>query len=299
MESREAGRGVIRVDVFVFDVESRVLYRKGADTGLEAQPAHLLGLLLAHPNQIVSRQEILSAIWPLDSSGNFDDRINHAIRCIREALHDRQDDPRYIETVHKRGYKFIGQIQPENMSERVPGGGGDLNRMPLRAQQGMAPAPKSLAGALHRRKALITLSIFAVALLFVVASYLVARFPSPVIEYVSPILPRPNQKILILGRHLGKHVSFVNLDSPYLVIRDDTSHWAAGRITPRNYDDVTLTVASWSDREIVVTALGGAYGIRGWKLNSGDAVEVAVWNPETRAGPARFHLQVTDLHASR
>jgi len=116
--------------------------------------------------------------------------------------------------------------------------------------------------------------------------------PRPVISSISLIEPRPNQVIVIKGQGLGVHTYYANGDTPFLAIRDKTSHWAAGRLIPENWDEVTLNVASWTDSEIVVTGFAGAYGQHWWKLSPGDEIEVAVWNPQTQAGPATYELTV-------
>jgi hypothetical protein len=112
----------------------------------------------------------------------------------------------------------------------------------------------------------------------------------PVISSVTRILPRPDQTIIIKGSDFGWYSPFNSLDTPFLAIRDITGHWAAGRIIDRNPDDVTLSVSSWTDSEIVITGLSGAYGQNGWKLIPGDEIDVAVWNPQTGAGPAIYRL---------
>jgi hypothetical protein len=120
---------------------------------------------------------------------------------------------------------------------------------------------------------------------------------APVIMSVTPIAPRSDQTITIKGSGLGTHAPYTNQDTAYLLIRDMTSKMNAGRVTPNNYDAVTLTVASWSDGQIVVTGLGGAYGARNWKLNPSDEIEVEVWNPQTGVGPAVFKTQVVQHRA--
>ncbi len=115
---------------------------------------------------------------------------------------------------------------------------------------------------------------------------------TPVITSVTPVGPVPEQRIVIVGRGFGSYVAYTNQDTPYLAIRDTTAHWAAGRIIPTNWDEVTLSVASWTDSEIVVIGFAGAYGTQGWKLSAGDEIEIAVWNPQTHAGPGTYHLVV-------
>ncbi len=114
---------------------------------------------------------------------------------------------------------------------------------------------------------------------------------SPSIAKVTPITAQAIQTITITGIGFGSHAAYSNQDIPYLAIRDKTAGWAAGRATRSNFDAITLSVGHWTDSEIVVTGLEGAYGGR-WQLNNGDQVEIAVWNAQTNAGPATYKLVV-------
>lgn len=116
---------------------------------------------------------------------------------------------------------------------------------------------------------------------------------APVVTFVTSILPLPEEGFVIIGRGFGIHTAYTNQDTPYLAIRDKTARWAAGRIIATNWDEVTLSVASWTDSEIVVTGFSGAYGTQGWKLSVGDEIEIAVWNPQTHAGPGTYRLHVS------
>jgi excisionase family DNA binding protein len=121
----------------------------------------------------------------------------------------------------------------------------------------------------------------------------------PKIDSVTPILPVAKQKIVIEGSGFGLHVPYSNTDSPYLAVRDNTAHWAAGRILPHNWDEVMVDVESWKDTEIVISGFSGEYGAKGWTLAEGDAMEIAIWNPQNGAGPALYSLTVTSANASR
>jgi hypothetical protein len=113
------------------------------------------------------------------------------------------------------------------------------------------------------------------------------------ITSVSPVQPERDQTIIIRGTNLGFYTPYRNLDTPFLAIRDNTAHWAAGRIIPENWDEVTLNVQSWQDTQIVVTGFSGSYGSGAWKLTRGDEVEIAVWNPQSGQGPALYQLSVS------
>jgi hypothetical protein len=121
----------------------------------------------------------------------------------------------------------------------------------------------------------------------------------PVISSVSAIQPRPDQAFAIRGRGFGVHCYYANEDVPFIAIRDITTDWAAGRIIPENWDEVTLNVARWTDTEIVVTGFAGSYGRNWWKLSPGDKIEVAVWNPQTHSGPAIYHLTVASPEVAK
>ena len=115
---------------------------------------------------------------------------------------------------------------------------------------------------------------------------------SPRITSVTPIIPQPDQIIIIDGQGLGTHSPFTDQNTPCLAIRDKTGGWEAGLSTPRKTDAVTLSSALWVDNEIIVTAFAGKYGAGNPKLNPGDHIEVAVWNAQSGAGPATYDLTV-------
>ena len=108
----------------------------------------------------------------------------------------------------------------------------------------------------------------------------------PVITYVSTIQPIQTQNIVIYGSGFGNNTPYVNEDSQYISIYDETSGWEAGYSPDGNC--VTLDVGAWTDTEIVITGFNGAYGWGNWVLNSGDEILVSVWNPQTDTGPATY-----------
>ena len=174
-----------------------------------------------------------------------------------------------------------------------------------------APEPKAIpvapAGFQFGRRAflaaLLTFAGFAILLSFALRSR--GRAPlstddsKPEISSVTPILPQARQRIVIQGRGFGLHVPYARTDTPYLAIRDDTAHWAAGRLVPHNWDEVMLDVESWTDEQIVISGFSGDYGKNGWKLAEGDDLEIAVWNPQNGVGPARYRVHVASSSTGR
>jgi DNA-binding winged helix-turn-helix (wHTH) protein len=103
----------IAFDNFEVDSRSGEVRKNGARIRLQAQPFQLLGLLLENVGEIVTREEICRELWPADTFVDFEHSLAAAVNKIREALGDSAENPKYIETLPKRGYRFIGKIKPE------------------------------------------------------------------------------------------------------------------------------------------------------------------------------------------
>ncbi len=106
--ARPSRLGAIRFGAFEVDVCAGELRKQGVKIKLQEQPFQVLQILLEHPGEIVSREELRQRIWPADTFVDFDGGVNNAIKRLREALGDRAETPRYIETLPRRGYRFIG-----------------------------------------------------------------------------------------------------------------------------------------------------------------------------------------------
>jgi len=113
----------IRFGVFEVSLSTRELRKKGHKLRLQEQPFQLLALLLEKPNEVVTREEIQHKIWGADTFVDFDHGVNRAINKLREALGDSADNPRFIETLSRRGYRFIApvqrELQPPDRSKRM------------------------------------------------------------------------------------------------------------------------------------------------------------------------------------
>jgi eukaryotic-like serine/threonine-protein kinase len=103
----------IEFDRFELDLRSRELRKSGRRIRLQAQPFQLLTMLLEHAGEVVTREEACQNLWTNDTFVDFDHSLAEAISKIREALGDSAENPKYIETLPKRGYRFIGKITPE------------------------------------------------------------------------------------------------------------------------------------------------------------------------------------------
>ena len=110
---RETPGRIIRFGAFEADLEEGKLTKSGIRIRLQAQPLQILTLLLERPGQLVTREEIRQKLWSQDTFVEFDDALNTAVGKLRAALNDSADNPRFLETVPRRGYRFIGPVARE------------------------------------------------------------------------------------------------------------------------------------------------------------------------------------------
>jgi TolB-like protein len=110
MESTSCARRV-RFGQFEIDEKTGELRKDGIKTRLQEQPLQILQILLERPGELVSRDELRKRVWPTDTFVDFDHGINNAVKRLREVLGDIAETPRYIETLPRRGYRFIEKIQ--------------------------------------------------------------------------------------------------------------------------------------------------------------------------------------------
>jgi len=117
---------IVRFGVFEVDLCAGELRKSGMRIKLHGQPLEVLGMLLQRPGEVIPREELRQKLWPTDTFVDFDHGVNTAINRLREALGDSAETPRFIETVPRRGYRFIGAVN---------GGAGDGIEPPSLTQQ--------------------------------------------------------------------------------------------------------------------------------------------------------------------
>jgi TolB-like protein/DNA-binding winged helix-turn-helix (wHTH) protein/Flp pilus assembly protein TadD len=105
---------VVQFGTYELAIHSGELRKAGVRIRVQQQPLRLLEILLEHPGEVVTREELRSRIWPNESFGDFDQAVNVAIAKLRSALGDSADNPRYIETLPRRGYRFIADVAVAN-----------------------------------------------------------------------------------------------------------------------------------------------------------------------------------------
>ena len=109
-QSQLSGK-IFKFAVFEADLASGELRKNGTRVRLQEQPFQLLAFLLQHPQQVISRTELREKLWPADTFVDFDHSLNTAVNKLREALGDSASSPRFIETIARRGYRFLAPVE--------------------------------------------------------------------------------------------------------------------------------------------------------------------------------------------
>jgi TolB-like protein/DNA-binding winged helix-turn-helix (wHTH) protein len=113
---------VLRFDSFELDVRAAELRKAGVKLRLQGQPIQVLATLLNNAGALVTREELRAQIWPAETFVDFDHSLHNAIARLREALGESAGTPRYIETLPRRGYRFIGTVERVGLEEPLPSG---------------------------------------------------------------------------------------------------------------------------------------------------------------------------------
>src|SRR5262252_6906175 len=190
MSSPNPYDSIVRFSVFELDFQGRVLRKHGMRIRCQGQPLQVLAALLEKPGVLVTREELRQRVWPEDTFVDFDHAVNTAIKKIRIALGDEADNPRFVQTLPRRGYRFICPVV----------GDGQLAEAEYRAA---AATPVAVTGPIDpglsaRPRFLVTIlvSCFAVALAGMVYfswRRMDAGYPSPGSGYVMlAVLPFQN-----------------------------------------------------------------------------------------------------------
>jgi DNA-binding winged helix-turn-helix (wHTH) protein/tetratricopeptide (TPR) repeat protein/TolB-like protein len=195
-----------RFGLFESDSAKGELVRQGVRVRLQDQPFRLLTILLERAGEVVSREELRQSLWPADTYVEFDGSLNAALKRLRAALGDSADNPIFIETVPKRGYRFIAPVAVEERGSEPPPDAVSAKNVPLKATPA-STAPAELPGK-PRERALIhgTVFIYGLALVIILLAglgwYSIRHRWRPSASTTGSLLPLPVRKsVAILGFH--------------------------------------------------------------------------------------------------
>ena len=111
MEEASRASRAARFGAFEVDFRAGEILKHGRRIRLQNQPLQILAMLLEHPGDVVTREELRLKLWPSDTFVDFDHGLNNAINRLREVLGDSAENPRFIETLPRRGYRFVAAIE--------------------------------------------------------------------------------------------------------------------------------------------------------------------------------------------
>ncbi len=143
---------VIRFGVFELDLRARELRKRGLSTGLPEQSIKILAMLLEQPGEVVLREQIRKKLWPHDTVVEFDHSINAAMKRLRHALGDSADDPYYIETLPRRGYRWMAPVERAGATPTPDSSSGPASDEDSSAQDGTLTVLKSGPGVLTGKR---------------------------------------------------------------------------------------------------------------------------------------------------
>ncbi len=206
MEATSQSHRTLRFGVFDVDLRTAELRKHGVRIRLEEQPFHILTLLLECPGELVTREELRQRLWSADTFVDFDRSLNKAMSKLRLALGDSAESPRYIETLHRRGYRFIAPIQHDESAgahaaahESDPGlraPGSQAVAANTAATVVASPAAAGSPSWLRRSYGIAALAVVIFSFSFAAIYYLRAR-PSTLASSPATVVPR--RSVAVLG----------------------------------------------------------------------------------------------------
>jgi cholera toxin transcriptional activator len=170
-------QGKVRFGPFEADLRTGELRKFGTKLKIQEQPFRILGMLIARPGEMVTREELRQQLWPQDTFVDFDHGLNAAMNKLREALSDSAAQARYIETLPKRGYRFLGTIESEPaVADTAPSASSDI---PVKAQvtDELPQVPRPLVR-----------TLFLLAQIMYLAFYLAALYQLSIVRMIAEVL---------------------------------------------------------------------------------------------------------------
>jgi len=195
MESQTQATSRYRFGLFEVDAGSGELRRQGSRVRLQEQPFQILLVLLEHAGEVVTRDELRARLWASDTYVEFDGSLNAALKKLRSALGDSADNPVFIETIPKRGYRFVA---PVSRQESEPGGPQTPGLVPQKEEPLAAPPAPSTFWNARRTRTLVFTVAFVTLISALVVSYRVSRSGerNKIASSAAPVKPRTSVAVL-------------------------------------------------------------------------------------------------------
>ena len=191
----EKGKDIVTFGSFEADLRGGELRRNGSKVRLQEQPFQILTMLLENPGEIVTREELRKRLWPADTFVDFDHGLNAAVKRLRDALGDSAENPRFVETLARRGYRFVAPVTSK--------------------PNGTSPAPQivTVPAMPKSRRGRIALATLSLLLMGTGAGWVAARRLNPKVQIVEQRLTANALDDPILS-------AVISPDSKYLAFAD-------------------------------------------------------------------------------
>jgi Tol biopolymer transport system component/DNA-binding winged helix-turn-helix (wHTH) protein len=276
---------VLRFGLFELDLTARELRRSGVRIKLQDQPFQILAMLLERPGAIVTREELKKRLWPGDTFVDFDLSLNSAVKKLRQALNDDSENPRFVETLYRRGYRFIGPIQGAPSLDRVQ----PANGVPLTAALAEPVPIRSMSqSSIWLRGAPLYVAIPILLLLVAAGTFwLLPTHPPRVLGYTQ-ITHDGLQKGAISTD--GQRLYFQQLQGDHFVVSQVSVAGGETSVVPTPFENVFVgDVASNGSSILLGSFHGTGKSMQLWSLplpsgaprRLGDfVVDSATWSPD-------------------
>jgi DNA-binding winged helix-turn-helix (wHTH) protein/Tol biopolymer transport system component len=286
---RNGSAGKIRFGVFEADVHSAELRKNGRKVRLQDQPFQILTMLLEHPGEVVTRDTLRASLWPVDTFVDFDHGLNAAVKRLRDALGDSAENPRFVETLARRGYRFIAPVHPSEPSNSHEPDEAITKIVTIPAIRANLenPAPHGITmprvALLQTRRWRILLSSLSVLLMGTGAGWVAARRFNPILQPVAELrltANPPDDPILsaVISPD-AKYLAFADRSGLFLrVISTGETHSIA---LPEGFKP---RPAAWfpDGNHVLVTKTADPY------------VDDSLWNVSVLGGPPRKIMDEAD-----
>jgi DNA-binding winged helix-turn-helix (wHTH) protein/tetratricopeptide (TPR) repeat protein len=258
----------VRFGAFEVDLRSGELYKHGIRLKLQDQPFHMLALLLERPGDVVTREELCQKLWPADTFVDFDTGLNSAVKKLRDVLGDSAEEPRYIETLPRRGYRFIARLENGDTAVLAP------------AQERLAVVPlRATPNVRNRRWLVLSVVATGLAVVAIVSAWWIF-FSRPVLTEADTILLASFVNKTgdpIFDNSLDKALEVKLTESPFLSLLPEADVRATMRMMRRNPDervtqDLGVEICKRQGLKAVVIPEIAAFGRR--YLITLDAIDV-------------------------
>jgi len=282
--------GKIRFGVFEADVCAAELRKNGRKVRLQDQPFQILAMLLERPGEVVTRDTLRASLWPVNTFVDFDHGLNAAVKRLRDALGDSAENPRFVETLARRGYRFIAPVHSAELSNPIgpvgplePGGpvataiGKNGTKPELRANPenpAIAGSAKPAMALLRTRRWRILLSSLGVLLMGTGAGWVAARRFNPILAPVAelrltanppddPILSAvisPDAKYVVFADRSGLFLRVISTGETHsIALPEGFKPRPVAWFPDGNHVLVTKSTDSYGDSSLWnVSVLGGA-----------------------------------------